>query len=220
MSNLVEYILTLHVIAGGIALASGLFSIIFKSKIKYHRLSGKIYFYSMTFVFISACVVSVYKKNVFLFCVAVFTYYACLTALRSLKLKKLHLQQTPKWYDWLIEVIFGTINLTFFLFGFFNFNTDPSISIVSITFGFFGLQGNYSTIRRLKNKNLKYKSYWLLSHISGMLGSYIGAVTAFIVNNGNNWPIHPLFLWLGPTIALVPFIIYERRKQIKLSGEL
>ena len=57
---------------------------------------------------------------------------------------------------------------------------------------------------------------WLGSHIGGMLGSYIGIVTATLVVNAksipiiNNLPI--LLLWFLPTIIGTPIIIMVGRK--------
>jgi hypothetical protein len=53
-----------------------------------------------------------------------------------------------------------------------------------------------------------------MQHLGGMLGSYIGAFTAFLVNNNNRWIHAPqIIAWLGPTIVLVPLIIYELNKR-------
>ncbi|MBP0726156.1 DUF2306 domain-containing protein [Bacillus sp. RG28] len=57
---------------------------------------------------------------------------------------------------------------------------------------------------------------WLGSHIGGMLGSYIGIVTATLVVNAksipliNNLPI--LLVWFLPTIIGTPIIIKVGRK--------
>lgn len=57
---------------------------------------------------------------------------------------------------------------------------------------------------------------WLTSHISGMLGSYIGIVTATIVVNISKVPILnelPILLfWLLPTIIGTPLIVKVGRK--------
>ncbi|WP_199621881.1 DUF2306 domain-containing protein [Paenibacillus alkalitolerans] len=51
---------------------------------------------------------------------------------------------------------------------------------------------------------------WLRPHISGMLGSYIGIITAVLVVNGEAVSsvtgIPPLFLWFIPTIIGSPLI--------------
>jgi uncharacterized membrane protein len=90
-----KIILIIHIIAGAIALSGGLLAIIFRNNVKKHKPVGKIYFFAMTVIFFSAIFLSIYKSNIFLFCVSFFTYYSCLTAYRSLKLKKLHIDQKP-----------------------------------------------------------------------------------------------------------------------------
>ncbi len=214
-----KIILILHIIAGSLALLSGLFAIIFRNKVKIHKPIGMIYFWAMTVIFVSAIYMSIAHENVFLFCVAFFTYYACLTAYRSLKLKKLHLDQKPTNFDWAIEIFFGFMHISFIgLAIYFLIKGSSTIGIISLVFGILGIRGNYFTLQRFRKK-LVYKNYWLLAHISGMLGSYIGAITAFTVNN-EKWIQAPgIVLWLGPTVFLVPLIIYEIRKHEKKAGK-
>lgn len=218
MQNLSLLIKILHISAGALALISGLFAIVFRKKVNMHKPIGRIYFWSMTVIFTSAIYMAFVKFNVFLFCVAFFTYYACLTAYRALRLKRLHLDQNPDKLDWVIEAFFGSMHLAFVVFACYQlYKGQLSLGIVSVVFGIFGLQGNYSTIQRLR-KRLAFKNYWLLAHISGMLGSYIGAITAFTVNNYERIPLPPIVLWLGPTVLLAPFIVYELRTQQNKAG--
>lgn len=214
-----KIILILHIIAGSLALLSGLFAIIFRNKVKIHKPIGMIYFWAMTVIFVSAIYMSIAHENVFLFCVAFFTYYACLTAYRSLKLKKLHLDQKPTSFDWAIEIFFGFMHISFIALAlYFLINGNSTIGIISLVFGILGIRGNYFTLQRFRKK-LVYKNYWLLAHISGMLGSYIGAITAFTVNNEKWIPAPGIVLWLGPTVFLVPLIIYEIKKHEKKAGK-
>lgn len=214
-----KIILIIHIIAGSLALLSGLFAIIFRNKVKIHKPIGKIYFWAMTVIFLSAIYMSIAHTNVFLFCVAFFTYYACLTAYRSLKLKKLHLDQKPTKFDWAIEIFFGVMHILFIAVAiYFLVKGNTTVGIISLVFGVLGIRGNYFTLQRFR-KNLVFKNYWLLAHIGGMLGSYIGAITAFTVNN-ERWIHAPgIVLWLGPTVFLVPLIIYEIKKHEKKAGK-
>ncbi len=45
-----------------------------------------------------------------------------------------------------------------------------------------------------------------------MLGSYIGAITAFVVNQAEHIPLPQIVLWLGPAAILVPIIVVELKK--------
>ncbi|MES2516350.1 MAG: hypothetical protein V4580_19505 [Bacteroidota bacterium] len=54
--------------------------------------------------------------------------------------------------------------------------------------------------------------YWLKKHIGNMCGSYIGAITAFTVNQSSHIPVSPIILWLAPTVIITPIIICELKK--------
>ncbi|MGZ3899678.1 MAG: hypothetical protein ACXVNM_00785 [Bacteroidia bacterium] len=219
MEKFIFISLIVHITAGCLALLSGLGAIIFRNKVKIHKPFGKIYFWCMTVIFFTAIYISTYKGNVFLFCVAFFTYYSCLTAYRSLKLKNLHREQKPGWFDWAIEGFFGLMHIGFIGFAFVLLNgPNTSFGIISLAFGVLGIRGNYITIKRLRKK-IEYRNYWLLAHIGGMCGSYIGALTAFLVNN-NRWIHAPnLLIWLGPAVFLVPLILFEIRSHQQKAGK-
>lgn len=203
-----------------IALLTGAGSIIVRNKVKIHKKFGIVYFYAMTIVFITAIYISAYKSNVFLFCVAFFTYYSCLTAYRALRLKKLHLDQKPTKFDWIIEGFFGFMHVCFVLVAAITLiKGNITFGIISLVFGVLGLRGNWDTIKRLRGK-LTYRNYWLLAHIGGMCGSYIGAFTAFFVNNNNRFFHLPdVVAWLGPAVFIVPLIIYEVNKHKNKAGK-
>jgi uncharacterized membrane protein len=219
METFIRISVIIHVIAGCIALLAGLFAIIYRKKTKKHVPFGRVYYWCMTVIFITATYVSAYKGNIFLFCIAFFTYYSCLTAFRSLKLKHLHKGQKAKTLDWVIEGIFGTMHVGFLIFGIFLlYNNNKDFGIICAVFGTLGLRLNYVTIKRLKG-HVEYNNFWLLAHLGGMLGSYIGAITAFLVNN-NRWIHMPnLVAWLGPAVILVPLIFYELNR-LKKQGKL
>jgi hypothetical protein len=202
----------IHVVAGASALLSGALAIALRNKVKYHRVVGRVYFWSMLIVFLTSVYLGLARMNLFLICVGFFTFYMCVTAYRSLKLKKLPVQQKPHKIDWMIEGVFGLAHFIFVLLAvWFFIHQSYGAGFVGLIFGGFGLLGNYNTFRRFRHVQ-KHKNFWLLTHISGMLGSYIGAITAFVVNNSANIPLPPVVLWLGPTVLLTPLIILEVRK--------
>jgi uncharacterized membrane protein len=214
----IKIFLIVHIAAGTLALLSGLAAIILRNRVKLHKPAGRVYFWSMTVIFITAIYISTLKGNVFLFCVAFFTYYSCLTAYRALRLKKLHLGQKPHWFDWSVEWFFGLMHIGFVLFALVIIKNNTTFGVISLVFGILGLRGNYDTIIRLKGK-VVYRNYWLLAHIGGMCGSYIGAITAFVVNNSRHIPLPTIVLWLGPAVFIVPLILYEVKKHMKKAGK-
>ena len=213
LEQFIKYSLLVHVIAGCVSLLAGLGAIIFRNKIKQHRPFGSVYFWSMTVVFVTSLYLSLYKENWFLLFISIFTYHGCFTALRSLKLKKLHLDQKAKWYDWATDFVNIIINLSLIILGLLIIKTQLQFTIICMVFGSIGIRGSYSNIKRYQGK-IKEKNYWLMQHLGGMLGSYIGAFTAFLVFNNSRWIHAPeIVALLGPTIVLVPLIIYELNKR-------
>lgn len=216
---LIKILLFIHIAAGSLALLSGLLAIVLRARVRFHRPAGRVYFWSMTVVFFTAIIVSTAHSNLFLFCVAFFSYYSCLTGYRALKLKKLHLDQKASRLDWAIEIFFALMHLAFVGLAFYLFTqSNINFGIISLVFGLIGLRGNYVTTQRLK-KHLVYRNYWLLAHIGGMMGSYIGAFTAFVVNNSTRIPLPPVVLWLGPAAFLVPLILFEIKKHERKAGK-
>lgn len=209
MKTFITVSLIIHVFAGSVALLSGAGAILFRKRVKIHRQFGKIYFWCMSVVFITALYVSVYKQNYVLLFIAIFTYHACLTAYRSLKLKKLHAGQKPLFADWLIEGLNILANLGLCtIAAVLLLRANYQWAAITFVFGTFGIRGSISNLKRLRGK-VSISNYWLLAHIRGMLGSYIGGLTAFLVNN-NRWIGMPdVFAWLAPTMVLLPFIFYE-----------
>lgn len=220
MELFIKISVIIHVLAGMLALLSGAGAIFLRNKVKIHKKFGIVYFYAMTIVFITATYLSVIRGNIFLFCVSFFTYYSTLTAYRALKLKKLHLDQKPTTFDWIIEGFFGFMHVCFVVFAVYIFiKGNVAFGIISAVFGIVGLRGNQTNIKRLRG-NLVYRNYWLLAHIGGMLGSYIGAFTAFFVNNNDRFFHLPQpVAWLGPAVFIAPLIFYEVNRHQKKVGK-
>ena len=220
MEKFILYSTIIHVIAGCLALLSGLGAIIFRNKVKTHKPFGKFYFWCMTVIFFTALYISVYRQNWFLLFIAVFTYYSSITAFRSLRLKKLHIDQKPKFYDWLIEILNLLGNLSLLILAIIlMINSAWQWAIICLTFSAIGFNGARANIKRLRG-NVTSSNYWLLAHIGGMLGSYIGAITAFLVNN-NRWMHLPMVVvWIGPAVMLVPLLTFELKKYRKAGKPL
>lgn len=198
--------------AGIGALVFGALAIILKRNTPRHKPIGRLYFYCMTIIFITGVFLSVCKGLLFLFFIAIFTYYATIIAYRALRLKSLHENQKPTFLDWAVEAIAGITFIGLIIFGFyFYFKNRDMNAVIPLTFGGFGLWGVLKNTKRLLSKP-KETMYWLKMHVGNMLGSYIGAITAFVVNQSEYIPLPPVVLWLGPAVIIVPIIVVELKK--------
>ena len=201
----------IHVSAGAGALIFGAIAFAFRKNTPKHKRIGMIYFWCMTVVFVTAMIVSVAKSLLFLFLIGIFSYYSTIIAYRSLRLKNLHNGQKPFKIDWFIEILAGITFLGMVAMGVFFLTKNNVGGMVPFVFGAFGL---FSVKRNLELfiKGPKQTLYWYKKHIGHMMGSYIGAFTAFLVNQAPHIPIHPTLLWFLPSLIIVPVIIMESKK--------
>ena len=218
MEQLTNQLLIIHIAAGFISLVTGLISILSLKGGKIHKKSGKIYFYSMTIVFVTAIIIANYRFNRFLFLIAFLSYYSVFAGVRKLRLKNLHKNQKPKWYDWIAGIINGTANLFFIGLGIYYSIENGFFSggaLLSVGFGIGGLLISYVNLKPFIIK--PNKSYhWYLSHIGNMLGGYIATSTAFLVTiNGKFEIINPSLGFALPSIIGVPLIVYWIKKTEK-----
>lgn len=208
----VKIILFAHVVFATLALISGAMAIILKRNTPRHKPIGRLYFWCMTGVFVTATFISVVKNLQFLFLIGIFTYYATITAYRALKLKNLHKGQRPGRTDWLIECIAGLTFLCMVVFAVLVYlQSGNTEAIIPFVFGMLGLWGVYRNVT-VFIKGPAETMYWLKKHIGNICGSYIGAITAFTVNQSAHIPLPSVVLWLGPTLVITPIIIMELKK--------
>lgn len=219
MQIFIKTTLIIHIICGTIALFTGIGAILFRNKIKIHKPIGMVFYIAMTGIFTTSVILSIVKSYLFFFLIGFFTYHSALIGYRALNYKKLHMGQTVKRIDFIIEFIAGTINLGligYALFIFFKFNNYQAL--VPLVFGSIGLRGVIKNLLAFYKKNVE-KSFWLQKHIGNMCGSYIGTITAFVVNMNKYWDLPQLLVWLGPTLIISPIIFMEVKK-LKTKNKL
>jgi len=198
MEKLLSVMLVAHIAGGVIALLAGLVSIFSVKGSSTHRLAGKIYFVGMTAVFIGAVFTAIGHHKDFLLMVGFFSYYLTVRGYRVLFLKKLPEGQKAKSIDWVIIIISATFIFTLLGWGVWALRMGASIGIAAVLFGSVGSIFLLLDIKKFIRPP-KEKMHWWYSHIGSMGGSYISAVTAFVVVN-IELPQYQWVLWILPGI--------------------
>ena len=67
-------LLSIHILAGSVALVSAASALLTEKGKKFHVLIGKAYFWSMVIIFLTAIPMSIITGNVFLFLIAIFSF--------------------------------------------------------------------------------------------------------------------------------------------------
>lgn len=207
MEILIKSVTISHVLAGIISLVVAPIALIVIKGGKVHRAVGKVFFWAMTWIFISAIFLSIYKWIPFLLMIAVFSYYSVIIGYRSIYQKQLQIGKTVKWYDWVALVVSGLFNTGFISWGVYLATTNQLgyFAYLSIAFGMGGL---LTVIGQLKAyiSPVHDKHRWLYSHIGNMTGGFIAAVTAFSTQVMTFLP--GALQWIWPSLVGVPIIFF------------
>lgn len=206
-----------HVIAGVIALVVAPVAIAMKKGSRQHVRWGRIFFWSMTYVFVTAVILSIVKWIPFLLMIAFFSYYSIITAYRSVHQKQIHKGLGVTWFDWFILALAGVFNVSFVGYGAYQvFNGTVALGVLAIGFGGGGCLQAFSQFRTF-TKPPNDKMHWFFSHGGNMLGGYIAAVTAFSTQTMHFLP--DFLQWTWPSLLGVPLIaITMRYYRVKLRG--
>lgn len=207
MEVLIKGITLSHVLAGIISLVVAPLALIVTKGGTAHRNAGKVFFWAMTWIFISAVFLSIHKWIPFLLMIAVFSYYSVIVGYRNIYQKKLKIGKTVVWYDWLALIISGLFNVGFICWGVYLVAMDQlgHFGYLSVGFGMGGLLVVMGQLKSLISP-AQDKHKWLYSHIGNMTGGFIAAVTAFSTQVMTFLP--GALQWIWPSIVGVPIIFF------------
>jgi uncharacterized membrane protein len=210
MDAIFHFTLLLHIVNGTVALLIAPLAMITVKGGLWHRRWGKIYFWAMAGVALTATVMCFIRSGVFLFVVAIFSFYLALTGYTALRRKRP--EDRPGLLGWCAAAAMLLAGIGFLATAALDANLGGE-RWLRVFFGSFGLLLSGLDIRRFVRPSLA-KRAWMYEHMGRFLGAYIATVTAFSVVNFQFLPW--LWRWFWPTIIGVPLILiwkaYYRRK--------
>lgn len=217
-------LLTIHIVFGFLALFTGPIAMFSAKANKWHRRSGKIFALSMTFVFITAIVLSAMHTIPFLFMLSFLSYYAVFAGVRITRLKQLHRGQRAKWYDWLAGGITFVAGIVFVAWGAYIW-ISKGFQVIAMLAIIFGLATVYTAYGDMKPfyKSPDHPTYWWFYHMGNMLGGYTAALTAFLVTTAGRVGLDSPMVWLAPLIVLfiaTPFLNRHYRRKFGLTKKV
>ena len=136
---------------------------------------------------------------------------------RVLFLKKLNQGQKPVLVDWIIISVSAIFIIALFSWGIWALTLGAGMGVTGIVFGTIGSVFLFQDIRSFIRPP-KEKMHWWFTHIGSMAGSYISAITAFVVVN-IQLPQHNWVLWVLPTAigsVLIARTIRMYKKQFNI----
>ena len=200
-------LLSIHILAGTIALLCSTLAVSSEKGKKFHVLSGRTYFWCMVGIFLTAIPMSIINSNTFLFLIAIFSFYLAFAGMRFAKNRK-GIATTIDWIAVSLMILSGlgmwALAITYFI-------SDNSQYITLFVFGFIALALGYGDYRSHKNKAATGKER-IAKHLTNMMAGTIAVITAVLVVNVN---IEPIWIWwVLPTVVITPIISYWNKKTL------
>lgn len=205
MEQIIRIFIYIHAFFGGIALLSGLASIIFVKGSLKHKRAGKIFSYGMvisSLISLPICWLPNHENN-FLFLIGIFTIYLVISGNRVLLFKN---KEEANYTDKLVASLMFMASLFMISFGTYFLLKNNSVGILYLLFGLTALLNSIRDFKFFKNIE---KTKILSFHIGKMVGAYIASVTAFLVAA---LKFEGLLYWILPTIIGTIFIVYWTKK--------
>ena len=200
-----QYLLFIHILAGSISLVAAAFAVVSSKGKKVHIIAGRTYFWGMAVIFLTAIPMSIASSNVFLFLIAIFSFYLAYAGMSFARNRT----GTANFFDWVaigLMVLSGVIMLFLATNYFMNSNSQY---ITLTVFGFIAISLGYADFKSYRNKSAIGKQR-IARHLTNMLAGTIAVITAVLVTNIH---IEPVFiLWILPTIIITPIIFWWNRK--------
>ena len=202
-------LLVIHVLAGTIALLCSAIAVSSEKGKKFHVLSGRTYFWCMVGIFLTAIPMSIINSNIFLFLIAIFSFYLAFAGMRFAKNRK----GMATTIDWIAVSLMILSGLGMWVLAVIYFLNDNSQYITLLVFGFIALALGCGDYISHKNKAAIGKER-IAKHLTNMMAGTIAVITAVLVVNVN---IEPIWIWwLLPTAVITPIIFYWNKKTLSL----
>lgn len=164
----------IHVVAGSLALLTGIFILFKKKRGSVHRTSGKIFLILLGIVIFTGLLgVFVFKRNSFLLVITVLSGYMGFSGFRAVRCRL----NIPKALDIFIALL-ALASVTFFIWYFSAIGMIWSPVIIYSTVSYLLMAVGYDFGRYLIPKKV-YGKLWLYEHILKMISAFSGLLSAF-----------------------------------------
>lgn len=221
--------IVLHVTAALISLVVAPVAMVVSKGGRAHRRWGLVYFWGMVTVNGSGLLLLTWRFNIFLFGITILTLYEAVTGYRALQRKCSQQLATPHWFDWsflLVALVTGVGLLLWGVATLLGWTTAwiPSgdglwliMGLLPLIFGG-AILNDVLTDLRLLHTPPTDRNWWWYYHMERMVGSYIGLLTALMVQQvGPRLPdSYAWIVWVAPTLIgsplLARWIAYYRNR--------
>ena len=228
-----------HILAGVLTLVSGCIAIVSSKGGTWHRRAGRWYVYAMLWITLSSFGLLLIRPNLFLFGVAMLTGYLTLSGYRVTPTANARGEgRHRRTLDWIISLCgvavgigmtgWSVANLTGLITTL--VRAPSNGELIPIPTGFLALTiffGAMLLVNAVPDairviRPTTDRRWWWFAHMNRMIGGYIAAISAFLVQNvATHVPLQWSWLiWIAPTVIGLPLLgLWIRRYQKRFSAE-
>lgn len=205
MTPIFNVLLGIHITAGFTAISAA-FSALLTEKGKHlHRVSGRIFLYAMFFIVATAIPMCIIKANLFLFLIALFSYYFALSGY----LFATNRSGMASTFAWAITGIMFCVSLGMMAYSISHLHSQDDQNVILLIFGIIGCLTSTGDFKTYYTDEA-IGNFRIIKHLSAMLGATIAVITAFTVVNIQTNPVY--LAWITPTLVILPVIAYWQRR--------
>ena len=202
---MIQYLLPIHIIAGSVALIAAFLALLVAKGKKIHILAGRAYFLGMVVIFLTAIPMSIIKNNIFLFFIAIFSFYMAFSGIRFARNRR----GIASFLDWFAVALMILSGISMWVLAVDLFLGNDSRYITLIVYGSIAIFLGYTDFKAYKNKSATGKGR-IARHLTNMMAGTIAVITAVLVTNIN---IEPAWIWwILPTVIIAPAIVWWNRR--------
>lgn len=208
LTTFLHYTRYLHIVAGFIGFFVAPVALAVRKGGPAHRRWGKVFFWAMVIAGTTAILNASFKGLTFLLLTGIFSLYLAVFGYRSLYQKHLAAGRdagaSPALADWLL------VSIGLLVFGGTLVYGVVAKVLPSVVFGLIGVALTGRQLAGFRRRGPWPAGQWLLNHMSGFVGAYIAAVSAFSATSLRFIPWPWNFLW--PTLIMVPPLVWASRR--------
>jgi len=193
-------LLPIHIAAGSLALLCALVAISTSKGKTWHIMSGRIYFWSMAVIFLTALPMAIIQETMFLFLVAIFSFYLAFAGMRFARNRKAE----PAVVDWIAASLMISAGLGMWILSIVYIVRSDSQFITLILFGIISISLGVTDFKTHSNRTARGQER-IARHLTNMLAGTIAVITAVLVTNIDTEPVW--IWWILPTFIITPIII-------------
>lgn len=197
--------LWIHIAAGSAALLGALIAIVAPKGGATHRGAGKVFFWGMAGVFVTAVAMAAVSGNLFLLLIALFSFYLAFAGWRF----AVNRAGVAKTLDWIAIGVMIAAGLGMGALAMVYARQDNPQWVTLAVFGALALALGAADALAYRAGAVRGAAR-LRRHLTNMMGGAIATITAVLVVNVEVEPAWAL--WIAPTIALTPLIVWWNLK--------